>query len=148
MRFAAVLIAALALAAPALAADPPTLADLEDELVCPTCDTSLEMSNSPIAERMRVFIRERIAAGDSKEEIKAALVEQFGEGVLAAPPKKGFNLLAWLLPLVGLVLAGAVVTVLARRWLAARTDEPDEPAPRLDPALERRLDDELARFDG
>ena len=85
-----------------------------------TCDTSLEMSSSPIAERMRVFIRERIAAGDSKEEIKAALVEQFGEGVLAA--EEGFNLLAWLLPLVGLVLAGAVVAVLARRWLAARTD--------------------------
>ncbi len=68
--------------------------------------------------------------------------------MLAAPPKKGFNLLAWLLPLVGLVLAGAVVTVLARRWLAARVDEQDEPAPHLDPALERRLDDELARFDG
>jgi cytochrome c-type biogenesis protein CcmH len=148
VRILAVLVAGLALAAPAAAADPPTLADLEDELVCPTCETSLEMSNSPIAERMRAFIRERIAAGDSKEEIKAALVDQFGEGVLAAPPKKGFNLLAWLLPLVGLVLAAAVVTVLARRWLATRTDEPDEPAPRLDPALERRLDDELARFDG
>jgi cytochrome c-type biogenesis protein CcmH len=148
VRLLAVLVAGLALAAPAAAADRPTLADLEDELVCPTCETSLEMSNSPIAERMRAFIRERIAAGDSKEEIKAALVEQFGEGVLAAPPKKGFNLLAWLLPLVGLVLAAAVVTVLARRWLAGRTDEPDEPAPRLDPALERRLDDELARFDG
>jgi cytochrome c-type biogenesis protein CcmH len=143
-----VLVAALALAAQAAAADPPTLADLEDELICPTCDTSLEMSNSPIAERMRAFIRERIAAGDSKAEIKAALVDQFGEGVLAAPPKKGFNLLAWLLPLVGLVLAGAVVTVLARRWLASRGDEQDEPPPPLDPALERRLDDELARFDG
>jgi cytochrome c-type biogenesis protein CcmH len=148
VRFAAVLVAALALAAPAAAADPPTLADLEDELICPTCETSLEMSSSPIAERMRVFIRERIAAGDSKEEIKASLVDQFGEGVLAAPPKKGFNLLAWLLPLVGLVLAVAVVTVLARRWHAARSDEQDEPAPRLDAALERRLDDELARFDG
>ena len=148
MRLLALLVAALALAGPAAAADPPTLADLEDELICPTCDTSLEMSNSPIAERMRAFIRERIAAGDSKAEIKAALVEQFGEGVLAAPPKKGFNLLAWLLPLVGLVLAGAVVTVLARHWLTTRGDEQDEPPPRLDPALERRLDDELARFDG
>ena len=148
MRLVAVLVAALALAAPAGAADPATLADLEDELVCPTCETSLEMSHSPIAERMRAFIRVRIAAGDSKAEIKAALVDQFGEGVLAAPPKRGFNLIAWLLPLVGLVLAGAVVTVLARRWRYARSDEQDESAPRLDPALERRLDDELARFDG
>jgi cytochrome c-type biogenesis protein CcmH len=139
---------ALVLAAPAAAADPPTLADLEDELICPTCDTTLEMSSSPIAERMRAYIRERIDAGDSKAEIKAALVEQFGEGVLAAPPRKGFNLLAWLLPLAGLLLAGAVVTVGARRWLASRSPGPAaDPGP-LDPALERRLDDELARFDG
>jgi len=139
---------ALALAGPAAAADPPTLADLEDELICPTCDTTLEMSSSPIADRMRAFIRERIAAGDSKQEIKDELVAQFGEGVLAAPPKRGFNLLAWLLPLAGLLLAATVVTLGARRWLASRPDGPAEADAGLDPALEQRLDDELARFDG
>jgi cytochrome c-type biogenesis protein CcmH len=142
-------VCALALAAPAAAADrPPTLADLEDELICPTCDTTLEMSSSPIAEQMRTFIRERIAAGDSKAEIKAQLVAEFGEGVLAAPPKKGFNLLAWLLPLAGLAAAAVVLTVLARRWRAARPAGEAPAQERLDPALERRLDDELARFDG
>ena len=153
MRPLLALAAALLLAAPAAAA-PPTLADLEDEVVCPTCETTLEMSNSPVAERMRAFIRERIAAGDSKEEIKAKLVDQFGEAVLAAPPKRGFNLLAWLLPLAGLVIGLTALALLARRWVRSRADA--EPAAavaspngraRLDPELERRVDEELARFD-
>jgi cytochrome c-type biogenesis protein CcmH len=154
--FVLALAAALALAAPvALASEEnPTLAELERELVCPTCDTTLAMSNAPIAERMRVDIRERIEAGQTKSEIKAALVEQFGEAVLAAPPRSGFNLLAWLLPLGGIVAAALAVTLLARRWLRARpagaaaTGGPAaNGVPPLDPALERRVDEELARFD-
>jgi cytochrome c-type biogenesis protein CcmH len=147
-----VLVGALALPGGAVAADPPTRADLEDELVCPTCETTLEMSSSPVAERMRAFIDERIAAGDSKEEIKAQLVEQFGEGVLAAPPRRGFNLLAWALPLAGLAAAAVAVSLAARRRLRTRANTPAAVAatnhgPSLDPDLERRLDDELARFD-
>lgn len=147
---------ALALAAPgALASEEkPTLAELERELVCPTCDTTLAMSNAPIAERMRAHIRERIAAGDTKSEIKAGLVEQFGEAVLAAPPRSGFNLLAWLLPLGGLAAAAVVVTLFARRWRRARpTAAPAgggpvaNGVPPLDPTLERRVDEELARYD-
>jgi cytochrome c-type biogenesis protein CcmH len=154
MRLLGALAAAFLLAGPAAAAEPPTLADLEDEVVCPTCETTLEMSNSPVAERMRAFIRERIAAGDSKAEIKASLVDQFGEAVLAAPPKRGFNLLAWLVPLAGAALALGAVTVLARSWLRARaatgserTDPSSNGRVRLDPELERRVDEELARFD-
>jgi cytochrome c-type biogenesis protein CcmH len=131
----------------------PTLADLEDEIVCPVCTPeTLAQSNSPIAERMRAFIRRRIAAGDTKSEIKEKLVAQFGERVLAAPPKSGFNTLAWVLPLAGGAIAVAAIGILAYRW--SRTREPALPAdasvngrPPLDPELERRLDEELARFD-
>ena len=52
---------------------------------------------------MKEFIRQRIAAGDSKSEIKDQLVAQFGKGVLAAPEQNGFDLLAWVLPIVGLL---------------------------------------------
>ena len=142
-----VLLAVLVLAAPAAAADPPTLADLEDEVICPTCQTTLELSNSPIATQMRTFIRERIAAGDSKEEIKAQLVDEFGQGVLAAPPKSGFNLLAWLLPLAGLLAAVVAVTFAARRYVARAPEPAAAAGPPLDPELERRVDDELERFD-
>jgi cytochrome c-type biogenesis protein CcmH len=130
----------------------PTLAELERELMCPTCGTVLELSHAPAADRMRAFIRTRIAAGDTKEQIKAGLVRDFGKVVLASPPREGFDLLAWLLPLVGVPLAAIIIGVIAMRWqlrTSAAQRQPDR-APRssrLDPARERRLDEELARFD-
>ena len=140
------LVLALATAAP------PTLSDIEDEVVCPTCQVTLDQSNAPIAERMRAFIRERIAAGDSKEEIKAELVRQFGSRVLAVPEKRGFDLLAWLLPIGGALLAAGAVGVVAWRWSRASRGERMTPEDNgrgpLAPELERRLDEELARFDG
>ena len=150
MRAAALALIALVLAAPAAASEArPTAAELESELVCPVCETTLDTSNAPVALRMKAFIRERIAAGDTKSEIKASLVDQFGPAVLAEPPRKGFELLAWLLPLAGLALGVVVVGLLAWRWSHSRRgEEPSEEAAEpLDPALERRLDDELARFE-
>jgi cytochrome c-type biogenesis protein CcmH len=133
-------------------AAPPTLSDIEDEVVCPTCQVTLDQSDAPIAERMRAFIRERIAAGDSKEEIKAELVRQFGSRVLAVPEKRGFDLLAWLLPIGGALLAAGAVGVVAWRWSRGSRGERMTPEDNgrgpLAPELERRLDEELARFDG
>ena len=82
----ALLVGALA-AGPAFAA-PPNAADLEAELVCPVCETTLDQSNAPVAERMKTFIRVRIAAGDSEQEIKDALVAQFGTEVLARAARR------------------------------------------------------------
>jgi len=121
--FVAVVVA-LVLAPAALASEArPTQAELEGELVCPTCKTTLDQSNAPIAVRMKAFIRERIAAGDSKSEIKSRLVAQFGKGVLAAPERKGFDLLAWVLPVAGLLAAAAAVTLLLWRWTRRPEDE-------------------------
>jgi cytochrome c-type biogenesis protein CcmH len=131
----------------------PTLAELESEVMCPLCNTTLELSQSPAADQIRRLIRRDIAAGKTESEIKAGLVAQFGEGILAAPPKEGFNLLAWLLPLVGGGVAAVALGYAAWRWLSARSADapmgPDEDgrAPALDRDLERRLDQELARFD-
>jgi cytochrome c-type biogenesis protein CcmH len=157
-RVAAVLLAllvGLVLAAPVFASEQqPTLEELENEVNCPTCKTTLALSNAPAADRIREYIRERISAGDTKSEIKAALVAEFGAGILAAPPKAGFNLLAWVLPLAGIGLAAALVGAVV--WRAARSGRRPAPAPGdassnghrpLDPEAERRLDDELARFD-
>jgi cytochrome c-type biogenesis protein CcmH len=149
---AALLLALVAAGTAAASEQQPTLPELERELICPTCHESLAVSSSPIADRMRSFIRARIAAGDTKSEIKSKLVDQFGESVLAAPPKHGFNLLAWLLPFAGLGLGGAALAVLARRWSRVREDAvPTDPSGNgrgpLDPELERRVDEELARFD-
>jgi cytochrome c-type biogenesis protein CcmH len=129
------------------AAARPNAADLEAELVCPVCETTLDQSSSPVAERMKTFIRVRIAAGDSGEEIKDALVAQFGPAVLAEPPEGGFGLLAWLLPLTALVGGAVVVGLLIRSWSQRRGAEPEDAAD-LDPQLERLVDEELGRFDG
>ena len=148
MRRALALAAVLgAVLAGAATAAPPNAADLEAELVCPVCETTLDQSNAPVAERMKTFIRVQIAAGDSEQEIKDALVVEFGPGVLAEPPDGGFGLLAWLLPL-GALLGGAVaVALIVRAWSrrAAPTELMDE---RLDPELELLVDEELERFDG
>lgn len=140
--------ALLAVGAAAASEERPTLAELESEVICPTCHTTLALSNSPIAGRMRVFITERIAAGDTKSEIKSKLVDEFGEGVLAAPPASGFNLVAWAFPLVGALVALAAVGMLARRWARSRLPVPAPAVGALDPELERRVDEELARFEG
>jgi cytochrome c-type biogenesis protein CcmH len=139
-------VAALALVPAAWASEShPSLSELEGEVMCPVCGTTLDQSNAPAALQIKRVIVDRISAGDSKSEIKDRLVAEYGEAILAAPRKKGFGLLAWWVPLVGIAVAAAVVGAGAWRWSRGRRQEPD--APRLDPALERRLDDELARFD-
>jgi cytochrome c-type biogenesis protein CcmH len=148
VRLVAILILAAAVVGPAAASESkPTPAELESELVCPVCDTTLDTSDSPAARRMKAFIRARIAAGDTKSEIKTKLVEQFGPTVLAVPPREGFDWVAWLLPLAGLVAGVVAVGAIAWHWSRSRRDDPPPATQPLDPALERRLDDELARFE-
>jgi cytochrome c-type biogenesis protein CcmH len=96
---------------------------------------------------MKAFIRARIAAGDSEQEIKDALVDQFGEGVLARPPRGGFGALAWALPLAALVAGALALSFAIRAWSRRRAADPADAA-ELDPELERLVDEELARFDG
>ena len=127
----------------------PTLAELEGEVMCPICHTTLDQSNSLAARRIEAFIAGRIRAGDTKSEIKAKLVAQFGPEILAAPPRRGFDLLAWWLPIGGVAIGAVVLAAAAYRWSRVRVPAPAAAAApeALDPALERRLDDELARFD-
>ena len=135
---------ALALAfAGASSAAPPRAADLESELVCPVCKTTLDQSDSPVANRMKAYIRARIADGWSAQRIKNSLVAQFGPGVLAKPPNGGFGLLAWLLPLVVLGAGALVIGILVWSWSRRRAP----PTESLDPVLEQRVDEELARFE-
>ena len=146
-RLALVALVALAVVPAALASEArPTLADLEDEIMCPVCPgETLEQSSSPAALQVERLIAVRIQAGDSKQEIKDRLVDQYGPQILAAPPKEGFDLLAWVLPLAGAAGGALVLAFAAWRWSRGRDTLPPE-AP-LDPESERRLDRELARLD-
>ena len=132
------------------AASRPSAAELESELVCVTCKTTLDESNSPIAQRMKAYIRRRIAEGASGKQIKDELVAEFGEEVLATPPTHGFDLLAWVLPIAGIgggaVVLGGLAWVWSRRRDRGDTGAAPDTEP-LDPELERRVDEALARFD-
>ncbi len=106
---------------------------------------TLEQSSSPAAQQVERLIAVRIQAGDSKQEIKDRLVDQYGPKILAAPPKEGFDLLAWVLPLAGAAGGALVLAFAAWRWSRGREPLPSEAA--LDPESERRVDRELARLD-
>jgi cytochrome c-type biogenesis protein CcmH len=151
LRFLAVAAVALALAGPAAACAHPrtSLPYLEGQVMCPTCHTTLDQSDSQAARQIEVFISKRIAQCATAQQIKSDLVANYGAGILAAPPHKGFDLLAWWLPIAG-VLGGALVLAFGVwRWSRRRgPDEPEEPdGSGLDEETERRLDDLLARFD-
>ena len=155
MKVVAVLLAALVVGVPAALASEqhPTLQELEGQVMCPTCGTPLDQSDAPAANRIRAFIVERIQAGDTRSEIMDKLVAQFGTEIRAAPPTSGFGLLAWLIPLVVLLGGAAVVGVYAWRWSRSREPAPSSTGPDqngrapLDPELERRLEQELSRFE-
>jgi cytochrome c-type biogenesis protein CcmH len=135
---------------PAAAAACPTVADLEDELICPTCKTTLDQSDAPVARQIKAIVARRVADCVSKQQIKDELVADFGPSVLAAPPREGFHWLAWVLPPIGLLAAAAVISVLVWRWSRRPTAEAvanSNGRLPLDPELERRLDRELARYD-
>jgi cytochrome c-type biogenesis protein CcmH len=144
---AAVVAAALALSASALGAcakPKVSLAKMEGEVMCPICHTTLDQSDSAAAQQIEQFISARIGRCESESQIKAELVANYGTVILAAPPRRGFDLLAWWLPLGGLILGALLVALGAWRWRRARVPEPET---ELDPETERQLDELLARFD-
>ena len=146
----AVAVAAMLLAlctGAASAAEPrTTLPDVEDEVMCLQCKTPLNLSTAPVAERERAFIRREIAKGRTKQQIKDALVEQFGPRVLAVPDDKGFGLTAWVVPVVVALLALIAVVLAARRWRGPRRPVADS-AVELDDADAWRLERELSAFE-
>jgi len=140
------------LSATALAATPP--GDLESqanaiarELMCPVCEgQTVADSNSALAAQMRQIIRDQLRQGKTRQEILDYFVSQFGESVLAAPPKKGMTLVLWVAPygilILGLVLAGLVMW----RWTRRRpAPAPSTPPTFLDPEQIQRLREELER---
>jgi cytochrome c-type biogenesis protein CcmH len=152
---ALLLVAWLAIPAAALGQAPQTsLPDIEDEVMCIVCGVSLELATeAPQANQERDLIRSLIAEGLTKDEIKARLVDQYGENVLAIPGSDGFDLAAWLVPGAAIVLAGGAIVVGLRRWRRAGThpngggSAGPEPPKDLDAADAGRLDADLARYD-
>lgn len=140
----------LLLAAPAAAATPQTsLSELSGEVMCPVCGTLLELAESPQAQREKVFIERLVDEGKSKQEIKDALVAEYGDEVLALPQDSGFSLSAYVVPIVAFVIAAVALAFGVAKWRRASGPRGDDaPAAKgLSPEDRARLDADLGRYD-
>jgi len=140
------LLVIAALPAPPLgaaSASEATVHEIGAQLRCVVCQ-SLSVADSPseTANQMRGIIRERLAAGDSPEQVKAYFVEKYGLWILLAPPRQGFNLLVWVVPFVGLGAGLVLVLLLVRRW--SRRSASASPGPAPDAAMRARIHREMA----
>ena len=113
--------------------------------MCPTCHTTLDMSDAAAAQQIKTRISQRIAACWTAQRIETELVAIYGQAILAEPSHKGFDLLAWWLPIAA-VLGGALVLAFGVwRWSRGRDDEPPATAATgLDDETERKIDELLA----
>jgi cytochrome c-type biogenesis protein CcmH len=135
---------ALAPAAQAAGCEKTSLLDIQDEVMCVICGVPLVNAGGPQSDDERDFIRERVEKCETKQEIKDALVAEYTDSVLAVPQKHGFDLTAYLVPLIALIAALAAITVGAVGWKRNRSD--DGPAAAT-PAEDDQLDADLRRYD-
>lgn len=149
-RLIALAVASTLLIGPSAAlAASPSLPDIEDEVMCTICGTTLQLANSPQAERERALINRLISEGKDKDQIKDALVAEYGPAVLAVPDASGFGLTAFVVPIIGIAVAMVAIALAARRWRRARQKSeaataPPEPLSTTD---EERLRVDLGRYD-
>ena len=136
----------------AMAAEPKTsLPDIEDEVMCVSCDVALNVAESPQAYRQREFIRKLVEQGLTKDQVKARLVDEYGENVLAMPQDDdGIGLAALLVPIVAVLALIAAAALVLPRWRRRAQQPAASPAtagPQVTDAELSRLDDDLRRFD-
>ncbi len=132
-----------------------TASDISKQLIC-QCGCTLVLANCTHEEcmsrdTMTTLIEQKLAQGQSEAEIIQFFVAQYGEQVLASPPKRGFNLVAWILPFAAILGGGGVIYIALRVWVRrgrqsqtsaiAEAEEGDE-------EYRRQLEQELEEFTG
>ncbi|MFQ5682020.1 MAG: cytochrome c-type biogenesis protein CcmH [Candidatus Binatia bacterium] len=131
---------------PALLAQPPDLEEQAQQigavLRCPVCQ-NLSVADSPseLAQEMRAVIRKQLKEGKEPDQVKAYFVSKYGDWVLLAPPRRGFNLLVWVLPFFALAVGFLIAVLLLRR--SVRKTDKHQPKT-VDPALIDRVRREAA----
>jgi cytochrome c-type biogenesis protein CcmH len=127
-----------------------TLNEIEAEVMCPVCGTLLQLAESPQALREKAFVSRLIAEGRDKQEIKDVLVAEYGSEVLALPQDSGFDLSAYVVPIVAFAITVIALALGMLRWRreSGSGRDGDGPAPPGPSAADaERLDADLARYD-
>jgi cytochrome c-type biogenesis protein CcmH/NrfF len=127
-----------------------SFSDVESEVMCDTCNVPLNVAESPRADQERREIRDLIAKGLTKDQIKAELARRYGPQILALPPDKGFSLTAYAVPIAVVAALLALAALVLPRWRRrGRASPQDGPAagPEISAADAARLEADLARWD-
>lgn len=125
-RLCAAVLFLLASAAPAFAVEPDEMLQdaqqeararaVTQELRCVVCQNqSVDDSNAPLAHDIRVLVRERIAAGDTDEQVVQFMVARYGNFILLRPPFQLDTLALWLGPAAFLLLGLTTAAIYFRR---------------------------------
>jgi len=153
-RFGIVLLVALAALFP-IRADAATLSDVSEQLVCQCGCTQILNSCNHISclvrDVMNAAISQQLSEGQSEGQIMQFFVDRYGEQVLAALPKRGFNLVAWLLPFAALLAGGGVSYFAIRKWVRRDGQPPGSVNAETtveDDEYQRQLEKELEEFVG
>ena len=119
-----------------------TVRDVAAQLRCVVCQ-NLSVADSPseMAAQMRAIVRERLEAGETPAQVREYFVARYGEWILLAPRRSGFNLLVWGFPIAAIVVGLVIVALLLRRWTRRRHDAP--PPPAVDAVMSERIRREL-----
>jgi len=119
-----------------------TVHDVSAQLRCVVCQ-NLSVADSPseMAAQMRAIVRERLEAGETPEQVREYFVARYGEWILLAPRRSGFNLLVWWFPVAAVAVGFIVVALLLRRWTYRRRAAVAPPA--VDAAMRERIRREL-----
>lgn len=105
-----VLLALLGATPPEGTPDDPTFRAVASGLRCPTCTgISVLESSAPFSEQIKSAVRDQLAQGKSEAEILAFFESRYGPWILREPPKRGVNLVAWILPLAAMLLGPLVI---------------------------------------
>jgi len=118
---------------------------LSNELRCPTCQgLSVKDSEAGFSNSIKDKIRELMKNKKSDKEIREYFIERYGEWILRAPPKQGFNLVLWILPGAGIVIGLLWVVFRSKSWV---TNSQHEELAKLTPEEEQKLKEDLGRFE-
>ena len=114
---------------------------IDQQIMCPVCPAeTIDQAQVPIAKQMRLIVREQLANGATEAEILSFFADRYGQAIIGAPPKSGYNLIAWVLPVVA--LAGALVaSIFVLRSMTSKPVVSDtSPASEIDSCLQPFLE--------
>jgi cytochrome c-type biogenesis protein CcmH len=143
------LLSGLVLVAPALAL---SVNDIARDLICTCgCGKVLDVCEMESARQMRALIKEMIDQGQDRDQIVTYFVDQYGEKVLATPPKKGFNLTAWIIPFVVIAIGAGIIYLVITKWVLRGKIRPKymrkTDLPEIEDKYSEKLKKELEEFE-